>query len=85
MLSDGSEATAFSLCTYNGLRLIPRIGCGLAEWTGNAIVFDPTEPANLQCNGILLAACRAKLPDDTDECVVLQLADLLNARLCQPA
>lgn len=82
MLRDDCEDTAFSLCAYNGLRLIPKIGVGSAEWTGQAIVYDPTDPASQQCDGIVLAACRAKLPSGT-EWDVLQLADLLNARLCQ--
>lgn len=82
MLSDDAAATAFSLCAYNDLPLIPRIGVGPAEWTGAAVLYDPSEPVGRQCDGIVLAACRAKLPAGS-ECDVLQLADLLNARLCQ--
>jgi hypothetical protein len=81
MLGDVVEATAFSLCAYNELRLVPRLGIGFARWTGEAIEYDPTEPVRHQCVDIVLAASRAKLPDAT-ECEVLHLADLLNERLC---
>jgi hypothetical protein len=82
MLGDGLAATAFSLCAYNALPLIPRLGVGSAEWTGTAVLYDPSEPVSRQCDGIVLAACRAKLPTGS-EGEVLQLADLLNTRLCQ--
>jgi hypothetical protein len=82
MLGEEPEATAFSLCAYNRLRLVPRLGIGCAQWTGEAVEYDPSEPVQQQCDGIVLAASRAKLPSG-NECEVLHLADLLNARLCQ--
>jgi hypothetical protein len=82
MLGAAEDATAFSLCACNKLRLIPRLGVGRAEWTGDAIVYDPDVPVRQQCGDIVLAASQAALPGAT-EGEVLQLADALNARLCQ--
>jgi hypothetical protein len=82
MLRDDFETTVFSLCGNNGLRLVPRLGAAGAQWNGAAIVYDPEAPMAEQCGELLLAACRATLPSGS-EADVLQLAELLNGRLCQ--
>lgn len=82
-LGDASDSTIFALCHDHGIRLIPCFGVGICRVVDGALRFDPSPPLPELCHVLLLAFSRWLVPTGTDQDVA-DLAELLNARLCQP-
>ena len=81
LIGDAPELTVFALFTCAGVRLTPRFGAEIPALAAGAVVFDPAIPLAELCDELLLTFCRWQLPCAPEQ-DVLELADLLNTRLC---